>query len=84
MAEYYTKDDYLPPSKFAKKYNLPFELVEKAMSYAYLHSIKVSTPRKPPRDLIIKKDKKFFHLRPEPEALAKFQEILKQFQEKGK
>jgi len=90
MSEYYTKDDYLDSQKYAEKYGEDVTLVMRAMRLAFLQNIKIHSGYSANRPIIIKYTIKFSHkrdnycLRPEPQAIAQFQQILLKIKQKGK
>ena len=89
MSEYYTKNDYLSVDDYSQKYGEDPKLVFRAMDLAYMRNIKVHGGYSSNRPIIIKYTVKFSHkknnycLRPEPQALAQFQQILLQIKQKG-
>ncbi len=87
MTTVYKKEDFLSAKQYAVLHDTPIEFVESAMKLAYKRHlvIKIGPLAK---DLVFKPFRQNeFHLRPEPEAQKKFEEILQRFinkSEKGK
>ena len=90
MSERYTKNDYLSAQEYAIKYNEDPDLVFRAMDLAYMQNIKVHSGYSSNRPIIIRYTIKFskkrnnYCLRPEPQALAQFQQILLKIKQKVK
>ncbi|MCR4917720.1 MAG: hypothetical protein K5912_02120 [Alphaproteobacteria bacterium] len=79
MTIIYTKDDFLSAKQYANLHNTPLEVVENAMKFAYKRHlvIKIGALSK---DLVFKPFRQNeFHLRPEPQAQQKFEQILQRF-----
>ena len=83
MSVTYSKDDYLTPIKYASKYGLTKEIVEKAMKIARLRHASITLNRGgTKREIIISQHGKH-HVRPEPTAHDALNKIIQEIQSKG-
>lgn len=80
MTETYKKNDYLTPAQYATRYNVPADVVKAAVEKAWCNHISIKQPRGGVSREIIIGDHGKRHIRPEPVAHEKLNEIIKQIQ----
>ena len=80
MTETYTKEDYLTPTQYATRYKVPADVVKAAVEKAWRNHTSITKPHGGVScDIIIGNHGKR-HIRPEPAAHEKLNEIIKQIQ----
>ncbi|MBQ1927895.1 MAG: hypothetical protein II179_02400 [Alphaproteobacteria bacterium] len=80
MTETYKKNDYLTPTQYATRYNVPADVVKAAVEKAWRdHTSIKQTHGGVLHEIIIGNHGKR-HIRPEPMAHEKLNEIIKQIQ----
>ena len=80
MTETYKKNDYLTPTKYADTYGVPEEVVKAAVEKAWRDHTSIKQPRGGVSREIIIGNRGKRHIRPEPAAHEKLNEIIKQIQ----
>lgn len=78
MTKTYKKEDYLTPSRYAKKYNVPADVVKAAVERAWRDHVSIAQEHGGvSREIIISKQGKR-HIRPETAAHEKLNQIIEQ------
>lgn len=78
MAEIYTKDDYLTPTEYAKRYNVPVANVIAAVERARRNHASISRERGGGKQEIIITNKGRHRIRPEEAAHTTLNTIIEQ------
>ena len=83
MAEVYTKDDYLTSTKYAERYGLTKEIVEKAIKIARIRKASIALYRGGTKREIVVSMHGRYHIRPEADAHEALNKIIQEIQSKG-
>ncbi|MBO7508983.1 MAG: hypothetical protein J6T57_01770 [Alphaproteobacteria bacterium] len=83
MPEVYTKDDYLTADKYAKKYGLTKEIVERAIKISRVRKASIIIARGGVKREITVSMHGRYHIRPEPAAHEALNKIIQEMQSKG-